>query len=105
MQGLCPGQNAVIRYKDFGPENSPLAFRSYITLSTAPDFSNPVVFDHKFWIDEVFETVGPSEAGRHFRERGDVYYTSKPNKAGYTIGLVLIILSLGLLSAWSGTLP
>lgn len=37
-------------------EQSPLTFRSFITLSTHADLSSPVFFDHEFWVSEVVQT-------------------------------------------------
>jgi hypothetical protein len=42
---------------DYTPENSPLKFRSYLTLSITEDFKEPVIFDNKFWVSKIIETL------------------------------------------------
>jgi hypothetical protein len=41
---------------DFDKENSPLKFRSFLTLSTEEDVKNPFYLDTEFWTTEVVET-------------------------------------------------
>ena len=90
----------AIKYENFDREDSPLLFRSYITLSATPDFAKPVVFDHEFWVSEVVQTEASPSTMKQFKNREDVYYTSSPAKGGgLALGLILIILSLGMLSA------
>lgn len=41
----------------FTRENSPLIFRSFLTLSTDQRFNSPIYFDHRFWVSEVRQTL------------------------------------------------
>lgn len=42
-------------------ENSPLKFRSYITLSSEEDFSKTTVLDNQFWVTEIMQSsIEPS---------------------------------------------
>jgi hypothetical protein len=63
----------------YSQEQSPLNFRSFLTLSTQPDFSSPIYFDHAFWISEIFQT---SSGPRKFLTKTDRFYLKKSNNAG-----------------------
>ncbi len=55
---------------EFSKENTPLVFRSFLTLSLDESFNNPVHYDHEFWVSEVITThAGP-----------DVYHTRLGNQ-------------------------
>jgi hypothetical protein len=45
----------------FVKENSPMKFRSYLTLSFDQGFDHPFYYDNQFWVSEVIETqMNPS---------------------------------------------
>lgn len=75
------GYVSLVKYKSFDFEDSPLVFRSYITVATTADFAQPIVFDHKFWVSEVVRTaISPSSMKPYF-DREDVYHVTKPSEA------------------------
>jgi hypothetical protein len=80
---------------NFEKLNSPLRFRSYLTMAYDPHFNFPITFDHEFWISKVIETkVNPGEYQRAENE----YYKRDINGVGAaitlgaiaTLGLILI---------------
>jgi hypothetical protein len=61
----------VVKSASFTKENSPLRFRSFLTLSSTPDFKSPRYFDHNFWISEISQTsAGP----RYFDLKDDQFF-------------------------------
>jgi hypothetical protein len=42
--------------QSFNENNSPIYFRSILTISTQEDFTNPVYYDNSFWVSGVTET-------------------------------------------------
>ena len=87
------------KYKSFDKDDSPLLFRSYITVSTAADFTTPMVFDHEFWVSEVLQSaVGPSNM-KVYPNRQDVYHVTKSNEGGG--GFLLLIVALACIFAAS----
>lgn len=66
------GSNVKSYYYD--ETSSPLRFRSFLTISFKEDMSDPIYFDHSFWISEVAETeISPSQ----FSEQGNQFYIVK----------------------------
>jgi hypothetical protein len=41
---------------NFNETDSPMTFRSFLTVSFAENFSDPIYLDHSFWVSEVVET-------------------------------------------------
>lgn len=74
--------------------DSPLNFRSFLTLSIEETFSKPIFFDDEFWVDEIIDTrVDPNSTIRE----GNKFYLKKTSNAGTTLlgGLLLVIIILG----------
>ncbi len=44
-----------IKHKTYTPEDTPLAFRNYITYSTNQDFTKEAYIDNYFWVKEIME--------------------------------------------------
>jgi hypothetical protein len=87
------------KFKNFDKEDSPLLFRSYLTVSSAADFSEPMVFDHEFWVSEVAQSsVGPANM-KQYRNRQDVYHVTRSEGGGG--GFLLLILAIGCIFAAS----
>lgn len=79
----------IVEFKSYTLNESPLTFRSYLTLSTKADLSAPIHLDHEFWVSEVFQTLnGPKK------------FSTKPNrfhlkKTSYAGACVLGVATLG----------
>lgn len=59
MQLDASSTNAI-KYS-YSKENSPLQFRSYLTISITEDFNSPITLDNQFWVSEIMQsTVEPS---------------------------------------------
>jgi len=43
----------------FNETESPMAFRSFLTVSFTEDFSDPIYLDHSFWASEIVEVKFP----------------------------------------------
>jgi hypothetical protein len=74
----------IVEFLSFSDKESPLVFRSYLTLSTNADLSSPMHFDHEFWVSEVFQTTtGPKK----FSTKPNRFYLKKTSNAGaYVLG-------------------
>ncbi len=81
---------------DFFREESPFVYRSFLTLSTSPTFSNHFTYENEFWLSEVFQTTtGPK---RYFRDNQNInhYYTSKTTgftKVMAATGIIIIVIA------------
>lgn len=68
---------------------SPLAFRSFLTVSFSEDFSNPVYLDHTFWVSDIIESaVGPQ---RLPHRKSDQFYIEKTSSSGVLIGTTAVV--------------
>jgi len=86
---------------DFEETNSPLAFKSYLTVYFQPE--RPMTFEQDFYLSTLIKTnrTNPSSLPSQMLERGDFFYVEKPanNTALYTtLGIVagtgLIVLGI-----------
>jgi hypothetical protein len=72
----------------YAKENTPFEFRSFITLSTNEQFTNPRFFDSNFWVNEIMITkAGPNELLNFMPSQ---FYNSKPTGFGGFIGGVVL---------------
>jgi hypothetical protein len=84
----------------FTEENTPFEFRSFITVATNEQFTNPRFFDTKLWVNSILETkASPEELLNTYQNQ---FYNSKATGFGAfmggiatAIGLVLIVASEG----------
>ena len=91
-----------VRGKVFDPANSPLVFRTYLTIVNDRDKSE-TVFENLFYISSAFKTVSQDAVLMNFvKNRGDTFYTSEINSAGKTIGWISLI---GLIVAGAALAP
>jgi hypothetical protein len=62
---------------EYSKEDSPLQYRSFLTLSTDPLFSHVSTYENEFWVSEMFETTIPPNT--YFKEKGNhnKFYTRK----------------------------
>ena len=66
----------------FTPDNSPVQFRSYITIITGDSLARPVFYQHYFYISEIINTgMGPENFQFMANRQGDHFYTIQ-NAAG-----------------------
>jgi hypothetical protein len=86
--------NSVSPVKDTGnihlynENNTPIYFRSILSLTTHEDLSSPVFFDNPFWISEIFQTTnGPSSRNI----QSDQFYISKSTGFGKFMGWTLAV--------------
>lgn len=83
---------AITKSVTYSREHSPLSFRSYLTLSTHPDFSVPIHFDHEFWISEITQT---QSTPKNFPIQANRFYIKKTNKTGpYVAGAAVGVAAL-----------
>lgn len=86
---------------DFSTSDSPLRFKSYLTLYASPD--KPMVFEQDFYMSTLVKTgISPNNLAGDIKERGDFFYIEQPanNNALYTtLGIVLAggFITLGVL--------
>lgn len=85
----------LMRTKEFTIEDTPLSFRSYLTLYTADKEGKPdklTTFEREFYISKLIKTgnVPPTEFREEQRLAGDFFYvrTVKGAQAGIVVGTV-----------------
>lgn len=81
-------------FYEYERQNSPLEFRSFLTLSSNEQFTNPKYFDNAFWVNEIVETQ--AEPAILLNRYSNNFYNSKLTGfggflAGIAGGLLLII--------------
>ena len=67
-----------IQRAHFTEENTPLSFRSYLTIYSEPD--KPMSFEQQFYISDLIKTaqIKPNNLPGDLAERGDWFYVEKP---------------------------
>lgn len=85
--------NVAVKVKrlDFSETDSPLSFKSYLTVYYQPD--QPIVYEQDFYLSTLFKTnqMKPFDIAGGMADRGDFFYVEKPanNTALYTtLGIV-----------------
>lgn len=75
---------------NFEEDNTPLKFRSYLTVYSQPD--KPMVFSQDFYLQNIIKTssLRPNDFGDNLIDRGDLFYTVKPanNNGWYALGII-----------------
>lgn len=98
---LMSGYNTYsARRYDFEPEQTPLAFRCFLSLSTDEAFSAPFFIDSDFWVSAITTTTQAEPSA--FQRLGNQFYLSQATNAGIamsglgTVSLLLLLLALGM---------
>ena len=79
----------------FDKDNTPLNFRSFLTLSVGQDFSSPIYMDDKFWVSSVLQTTyGPTNFPY---KPANQFYLSKTTDFGKAAGWITALALLGFL--------
>ena len=84
-ENLAPSKINTMRFAEF---NSPLKFRSYLTLysgSLDPEKGKPSVLVQQFYISEVMKSaeIKPEEVYGYSNKRGDFFYYKKTKGSGF----------------------
>jgi len=79
----------------FDKDDSPLKFRSFLTLSVSNDFSEPIYTDDMFWISTILQTA--SDPAMYPYKPANQYYVSKTTDFGKAAGWVTVMVILGFL--------
>lgn len=92
---LSDGTAVYVKEASFTEDNSPLKFRSYLTVLTEGNgHIDPVVFEHSFYASKYVNTgVGPSEMA------SDGAYVKKGTAFGTGFGIVAGVAVLGAVTA------
>jgi hypothetical protein len=71
--------------------NSPMRFRSFVTLALTDDFKAPVYVQNNFWVEKVSKTgIGPKSIGL----RQDRFYvTNISSGGGFILGTIVLVLT------------
>jgi len=84
----------------FSEDNTPFGFRSFLTISTNEQFTNPRFFDSNFWVNEVIETqASPENLLNTFPNQ---FYNSKATGFGAFMGGVAMAIGVVLIVATAG---
>jgi hypothetical protein len=67
----------LARHYEFNEANSPARFRSYLTLSTDPNFSSLIIYDDSFWVTEIVQTDLRPKMFYKDSNEGNKYHTAK----------------------------
>ncbi len=75
-----------VRAALFSPENSPLMFRTYLTVVNDKDKSE-TVFEDIFYVSRAYRTTSSNAVlMRNVKQRGDIYYFSETNETARLLG-------------------
>jgi hypothetical protein len=78
-----------VKHASFTVENSPLQFKSYLTLSFGDKDARPIAFQHSFFISEIYSTgIDPSNFWFSGQNMGDQYYVRQTTGFGRGFGIV-----------------
>jgi hypothetical protein len=72
----------------FDDDNSPLRYKTYLTLSYQPDLTQPIELQHDFWVSEVMNTHSAPRAVAPKSSNGDTFYMKKITGFGTFMGIV-----------------
>lgn len=73
------GNPKAVQALDFDPQNSPIRFRSYLTLYAEDKPEQGIVYDQSFFISNVVKTKSnPENLSSRFSGRGDVSFKIEP---------------------------
>ena len=80
---------ASVKNIDFTIKDTPLKFRSYLTLYTDPN--KPFTFEHEFYISNLMKSkeLTPSNINEGLMDRGDFFYIEKES-GGKDVGAILL---------------
>ena len=92
---LWPDKKEIPKMKaiDYTAENSPIHLRSYLTFLT---HNHEFSMDHQFYVSQIFRGMISPSALTPVQDKGNYFYSSKPNGVGAVVGVGIIV---GLL-AW-----
>ena len=80
------GEYYSIKKASFTETNSPIRFRSYLTVTVGEATSKPVFYEHIFYVSELITTdLGPQHFGDSFRNRGNRYFVQESTGYGRTM--------------------
>ena len=87
----------------FSPENSPLMFRTYLTVVDGNDQSE-TVFEDLFFISRAYKVNSANNFLMSYaKQRGDIYYFSETNTTGQVLGwTTAIVLVVGVAALTGG---
>lgn len=96
--GRANGGEVTMRVKEFTEADSPLYFRSYLTLYTDPatgaGVAKTLAFERSFYVSKLFKTgnVPPSTFSSDQQQAGDFFYVHnvKGTQAGIIAGAIAI---------------
>lgn len=78
-----------VRFAEFSQENTPLKFRSYLTIVNDRDKSQ-TVFEDVFFISEIIKTGSKNDLlSRDVQQRGDIFYIEIVNQNAVTAGWIV----------------
>lgn len=90
---IYPAQGVIkVKAAYFTRDNSPLSFKSYLTLFTIIDkVVKPLAFQHDFYISKSIRTqVSPKNVAEYQNKSPDLFYTHKATGYGKVIGGVAV---------------
>jgi hypothetical protein len=97
IQKEMNGTRTKVRVYKFEKDESPLQYRSYLTLSTDADFKTEFTSQNEFWVSEV---VNSGSSPREFLKDNDkdIYFKTELTSAG-TAFAVIGIFGVGILAS------
>ncbi|WP_134088405.1 hypothetical protein [Olivibacter sp. XZL3] len=82
-----------IKVRDYSQENTPLAFRSYLTLYVQDntDKPRPMIFEQKFYVDQITKlTIEPNNLLGFRSKRGDTFFNKETKGQGAALATVAV---------------
>lgn len=74
--GNKKGHSSTVKMLNFSISDSPLRFRSYLTLYKDKDPKSPLIVDEEFYISSLIKTksISPSSMHSYIFDRGDMFH-------------------------------
>lgn len=84
---------------DYNAENTPLRFRSYLTIYNDPN--KPMVYEQEFYMENLIKTksLSPKNMQKELAERGDLFYLEKPASTSFIEAALGITILVGVMAA------
>lgn len=104
LQGKT-GKNFKVDKAVFDENNSPLFFRSYLTVYEKPE--NPMTFEQSFYMSDLIKThrLSPNGLSSEMLEKGNFFYVQKHPNMSFVEGVLGVSLFVGVVALEVITAP
>ncbi|OQP59318.1 hypothetical protein [Niastella populi] len=96
------GYRLKVKAAVFTEENSPLRFKSYLTLMVGEVTGKPVSYEHSFFLSRLMSTdQPPGIIWLNVPNRGNQFYISRTPSSGAAVAVVFGTMTAGSMAVWA----